>query len=85
MLCIRRTLTPGRFIEVYVNAPLEICEKRDVKGLYAKARAGTLKEFTGVSSPYEPPLHPEVEIHTDELSVEQSVAAILRRLGLGQG
>jgi len=82
---VRRTLPPGRFVEVYVNAPLEICEKRDVKGLYAKARAGTLKEFTGVSSPYQPPLHSEVEIHTDELSVEQSVAAILRRLALGRG
>jgi adenylyl-sulfate kinase len=82
---VRRTLPPGRFVEVYVNAPLAICEKRDVKGLYAKARAGTLKEFTGVSSPYEPPLHPEVEIHTDELSVEQSVAEILRHLGLGKG
>jgi adenylyl-sulfate kinase len=79
---VRRILGPKRFAEVFVNAPLEVCERRDVKGLYAKARAGLLKEFTGVSSPYEPPLEAEVEIRTDQLTVEASVAAILRYLGL---
>src|SRR5262245_8997122 len=79
---IRSVLAPGRFVEVFVNAPLDVCEKRDVKGLYAKARAGVLKEFTGVSSPYEPPIHPEVEIHTDQLTVQGSVGAILQHLGL---
>lgn len=79
---IRRILGPKRFVEVFVNAPLEVCERRDVKGLYAKARAGQLKEFTGVSSPYEAPLQPEVEIRTDQLTVAASVAAILQHLGL---
>jgi len=79
---VRRTLPPGKFIEVFVNAPLDICEQRDVKGLYARARAGVLKEFTGVSSPYEAPVHPEVEIHTDQLSVQDSVEVIVQYLGL---
>lgn len=74
---VRRSLPPGRFVEVYVNAPLEVCEKRDVKGLYAKARANQIKEFTGVSSSYEPPLQPEIEVRTDVLSIEQSVDKIL--------
>src|SRR4030095_5588377 len=79
---VRGILQPGRFVEVFVNAPLEVCEQRDVKGLYAKARSGVLKEFTGVSSPYEAPLRPEVEIHTDQLSVQGSVRAIMQPLGL---
>jgi adenylyl-sulfate kinase len=78
---IRRTLPAGRFIEVFVNAPLEVCEKRDVKGLYARARANQLKEFTGVSSGYEAPLHPEIELRTDRFTVEQSVAQVLAYLG----
>lgn len=78
---VRRSLPPGRFVEVYVNAPLEVCEKRDVKGLYAKARANQIKEFTGVSSNYEPPLQPEIEVRTDLLSIEQSVEKILEFLG----
>lgn len=77
---IRRALPPGRFVEVYVNAPLEVCEKRDTKGLYAKARANQIKEFTGVSSNYEPPLQPEIEVHTDLISVEKSVQQILAYL-----
>ncbi|MGA2786313.1 MAG: adenylyl-sulfate kinase [Verrucomicrobiota bacterium] len=73
----RRMLPPGKFIEVYLNAPLEVCERRDVKGLYARARAGKLKEFTGISAPYEPPLNPELELRTDKLSVTECVSAIL--------
>ncbi len=77
---IRRSLPAGRFVEVYVNAPLEVCERRDVKGLYAKARANQIKEFTGVSAGYEPPLAPEIEVRTDLLSVEESVEQILHFL-----
>lgn len=81
---VRRMLPQGRFVEVYVNAPLAVCESRDVKGLYAKARANELKEFTGITSPYEPPLHPDLELRTDELSVSQSVTLILDHLHLIQ-
>jgi adenylyl-sulfate kinase len=77
---VRQCLPSGRFIEVYVNAPLEVCEKRDTKGLYAKARTGQLKEFTGVSAPYEAPEVPEVELHTDRTTPQQSVADIVRYL-----
>jgi adenylyl-sulfate kinase len=77
---IRKRLLPGRFVEVFVNASLEVCEGRDPKGLYAKARASQIKDFTGISAPYEPPLNPEVELHTDTLSVDASVAAILQYL-----
>jgi bifunctional enzyme CysN/CysC len=74
---VRRLLPPGRFIEVFVNAPIEVCEQRDPKGLYAKARAKEIKEFTGITAPYEPPLHPELELRTDQLSIAESVARIL--------
>lgn len=70
----------GNFIEVYVNAPLEVCEQRDVKGLYKKARSGVIKNFTGIDDPYEPPINPEVECRTDEESLEQSVAKVLAQL-----
>lgn len=80
---VRHCLPPGRFIEVFVNAPLSVCEQRDVKGLYAKARAGQLKEFTGVSAPYEPPAKPEIELHTDESTPQQAVASILAYLHNG--
>lgn len=68
---------PGKFIEVYINAPLEVCEQRDPKGLYARARAGELQDFTGVSAPYEPPLAPEVELPTAQWSVTEGVEKIL--------
>jgi adenylyl-sulfate kinase len=68
------------FVEVYVNAPLETCEDRDVKGLYRKARSGDLTGFTGIDDPYEPPLHPEVECRTDRETVEESVEKIMRYL-----
>ena len=76
----RSLFSRGRFIEVYVNAPLEICEQRDPKGLYARARAGELKDFTGVSAPYEPPEKPEIELPTDRLTITESVAKILEYL-----
>ena len=77
---VRKILPPGRFFEVYVNAPIEICEQRDPKGLYAKARAKEIKEFTGISAPYEAPLTPELELRTDQLTVAESVARILEYL-----
>jgi bifunctional enzyme CysN/CysC len=67
----------GDFVEVYVNAPLEVCEARDPKGLYRQARAGQLPAFTGIDDPYEPPLHPEVECRTDRESLEQCIAKVL--------
>ena len=65
------------FIEVYVNAPLSVCEERDPKGLYAKARRGELTSMTGIDSPYEPPLKPAVECRTDQEDVTQSVNKVL--------
>lgn len=70
----------GDFVEVYVNAPLAICEQRDVKGLYKKARAGEIKQFTGIDDPYEAPLNPEVECHTDQETLEESTAKVLSYL-----
>jgi adenylylsulfate kinase len=67
----------GRFIEAYVKASVEECEKRDVKGLYAKARSGEIKEFTGVSDPYEPPKNAELVIETEQQSPEESAQQIL--------
>jgi len=75
-----RTLMPEDFVEVLVECPLEVCEQRDVKGLYQKARAGQIKEFTGISAPYEPPAKPELALRTDRQSVEESVAAIVALL-----
>jgi adenylyl-sulfate kinase len=77
---VRKMSPPGRFVEVYINAPLEVCEGRDSKGLYAKARANQIKDFTGISAPYEEPSQPELELRTDELSVEESVSKLLQYL-----
>jgi bifunctional enzyme CysN/CysC len=71
---------PGRFLEVYVNAPLAVCEQRDPKGLYAKARRGEIKEFTGISAPYEVPLKPELELRTDQCSVGECISSIVAEL-----
>jgi adenylylsulfate kinase-like enzyme len=73
-------LPPGRFVEVFVDAPLEVCEKRDPKGLYAKARAAQIKEFTGISAPYEPPNSPEIHLRTDQCDVQQCVRIIVEYL-----
>lgn len=70
---LRARLAPDEFLEVFVNAPLATCEARDVKGLYRRARAGQVAEFTGISSPYEPPVAPELELHTDRLSIGEAV------------
>lgn len=73
----RALFQPGDFIEVFVDASLETCEKRDVKGLYRKARAGQIPEFTGVSAPYEPPERPELVIDTNARSVEESAGVLI--------
>lgn len=65
------------FMEVYISTPIEECERRDVKGLYAKARRGDIKDFTGVSSPFEAPQHPDLSLDTSVLSVEESVNLLL--------
>lgn len=76
----RSLLPAGRFIEVYLSAPLEACERRDPKGLYAKARAGLVKDFTGITAPYEAPLKPELELRTDKLTVEECILALVAKL-----
>ena len=70
----------GSFVEIHVSTPLSVCEERDVKGLYKRARAGKILEFTGVSDPYEEPQNPEIIIDTTEISVEESSAIILDKL-----
>lgn len=70
----------ANFVEVFVNAPLNVCESRDVKGLYKKARAGEIKHFTGIDDPYESPEKPEVECRTDLESEEESVEKVLQAL-----
>jgi adenylyl-sulfate kinase len=77
---VRGMVPAGRFIEVFVNAPLEVCEQRDVKGLYAKARANQIKEFTGISAPYEAPERPEIELRTDQLTPDAAVARVMEYL-----
>ena len=74
---VRNLLKEGEFIEIHVDCPLEICEQRDVKGLYAKARRGEIPNFTGISSPFEVPTHPEITVHTDQEKLDDSVNKIL--------
>ena len=81
---VRALMTAGDFVEIHVDCPVEECEKRDVKGLYKKARAGQIPEFTGISAPYEEPLKPELTLRTAALTVEQSVHQILAYLA-GRG
>lgn len=70
---VRRIVGEENYIEVFVDAPLEVCEQRDVKGLYRKARAGEIKDFTGIDSPYEPPENPDIILQTHKLSVGESL------------
>jgi adenylyl-sulfate kinase len=77
---VRQMVGRGVFIEVYVNAPLEVCEARDPKGLYAKARAHQIEEFTGVSAPYEAPSTAEIELRTDQTTIAESVDRIIEFL-----
>ena len=71
----------GDFIEVYAKCSLEVCIQRDVKGMYQKAMKGEIKEFTGISDPYEEPLNPEILLQTDQETLDESVQRVLRRLG----
>jgi bifunctional enzyme CysN/CysC len=77
---IRRNMQPGQFVEVFLNLPIEVAEQRDSKGLYAKARAGEIRDFTGVNAPYEPPEKPDIELPTAQLSVADCVARIIAYL-----
>jgi adenylylsulfate kinase len=77
---VRAIMAPGDFVEAYVSATLETCESRDVKGLYAKARAGQIPEFTGISAPYEAPEKPEIVLDTNRQDVAASVAQVLAYL-----
>jgi adenylylsulfate kinase len=77
---VRKLMPHGDFFEIYCKASLETCESRDVKGLYKKARAGEIKNYTGIDSPYEAPEKPELVIDTDALSIEQSASAVLKLL-----
>lgn len=77
---VRKTVGAANWIEVFVNTPIAECEKRDVKGLYAKARAGEIKNFTGVSAPYEEPKNPDIEIDTTKTSVTEAVAVIINKI-----
>jgi adenylyl-sulfate kinase len=76
--CRRRAQAP--FVEVFVDVPLDVAEKRDVKGLYKKARAGEIEHFTGITDPYEPPLKPEVVVKTHTETIEESIARVLGHL-----
>ncbi len=92
IICINSFISPTRkirhmsmdiigkenFIEIFINAPIEVCEERDIKGLYKKARKGEIKNFTGIDSPFEPPKHPDIELKTDKLSIEESVKKSIR-------
>ncbi len=73
----KKIIGEENFIEVYINATLETCENRDIKGLYKKARKGEIKDFTGISAPFEAPENPEIEINTSELSIDESVQKVL--------
>lgn len=77
---VRELVGKGDFIEVFINCPLEICELRDPKGLYKRARAGEIKDFTGVSSPFEIPDRPEIEIRSDQMGVEQAAEKIVKQI-----
>ena len=74
---VRALVSENDFIEIYCNTPLEVCEQRDSKGLYKKARAGEIKNYTGISSPYEPPEHPDLELDTAGKTVEDNVEIVL--------
>lgn len=77
---VRNLLPHGDFLEIYCRCSLTVCEERDVKGLYKRARAGEIKEFTGISSPYEEPLNPELVLETDQQSIDQCVDQVLEML-----
>ncbi len=76
----KRIIGADNYIEVYVNAPLRVCEKRDIKGFYKKARLGEIKNFTGIDAPFEPPENPDIEVKTDKLSINDATIKVLNIL-----
>ena len=77
---VRAMMQPGEFVEVFIDTPLSVAEGRDVKGLYAKARSGALKNFTGIDSPYEAPDSPEIRIDTTQMTPEEAADLIIAKL-----
>ena len=77
---VKQIVGPDKFIEIYVNTTLEVCESRDVKGLYKKARTGEIKNMTGISAPYQVPVDPDIEVVTDGKTIQESVAVIMQFL-----
>jgi adenylylsulfate kinase len=77
---VRNLVQEGDYLEIFCKCPVEVCEQRDVKGHYKKARLGEIKEFTGISSPYEEPVHPDLVLTTDSMSVDECVDAVLKLL-----
>jgi len=77
---VRAMLPEGEFVEIFVDTPIEVAEARDVKGLYKKARMGQLKNFTGIDSPYEPPLSPDLHVDTTRMSAEEAAEKIVDHL-----
>jgi adenylylsulfate kinase/bifunctional enzyme CysN/CysC len=77
---IKQLIGEENFLEIYLNCPLSICEERDVKGLYKKARQGLIKDLTGIGSPYEPPLSPFAVVHTAEEKMEDAVARLVQKI-----
>lgn len=76
-LKVRNLTTPGEFIEIFCRCPIEVCEQRDVKGLYRRARAGEIRDFTGISSPYEEPENPELAVDTGSMPLEQCIDQVI--------
>ena len=79
---VRNMMTPNEFVEIFIDTLLAIAEERDVKGLYAKARSGQLKNFTGIDSPYEAPETPEIRTDTTQMSIDEDVEKIVTRLDI---
>ncbi len=77
---IKNIVGNSNFVEIFVNTSIEECEKRDVKGLYKKARAGEIKDFTGINAPYEAPENPDIEVITDNLTIEESAEIIFKKI-----
>ena len=77
---VRNMMQPDEFVEIFIDTPLSLAEERDVKGLYAKARSGQLKNFTGIDSPYEPPESPEIHIDTTKADIDQAANAIINHI-----
>ena len=76
----KQIIGPADFVEVFIDTPIEVCEARDVKGLYKKARAGEIKDFTGVNAPYEIPLQPDVHVHTEDTDIEETLAVLYQQI-----